>query len=144
MFAHCKLQDVTVDLNQTYRLIVAALSEASHNQLELPSDGRTISWASLTLIHADAVLARDPSIPFPAGTVEALLAELTAFSRAQTVQESTMAAARGAAFTQSALRTDSPCPLRVRLPDGEGQPDPHEDHAARVPGPPDPSPLRRL
>ena len=40
----CQHQGVTVDWGRAYRLLVSALSEAGNLRLELPSDGRTLSW----------------------------------------------------------------------------------------------------
>ena len=91
----CRKQGVAVDWDRAYRLLVVALSEAGSLRLELPSDGRTLSWSTLARTHADSVLGRGPTSPFPAESMESLLGELTEFARAQSLTELTFANARG-------------------------------------------------
>ena len=92
-FRKCQLEGAIVDWNRAYRLLVAAVSRAGHLHLELPSDGRTLSWSALARAHAGVVLARDPSHLFFADAMESLVAELTGFSRARNVHSHTLSAA---------------------------------------------------
>ena len=85
-------------LGPAYRLLVAELSEAGSLRLELSSDGQTLSWSALARTHADKVLGRGPTSPFPAEAVESPLGELTEFARAQSLCELTFANARGSLF----------------------------------------------
>ena len=84
----CPHQCATADWNRSHRLLVAAISQAGHLHLELPSGGRTLSLSALTRAHADA-----PSHPFSADAMKTLVAELTVFSRAKDVHSHTLAAA---------------------------------------------------
>ena len=83
-----------MDWDRAFRLLVGALTEAGNMRLELPFDGKVLSWSTLAREHAGCVLGRDPTSPFPAASLETLLEQLTKFARVQSTTELTFANAR--------------------------------------------------